>query len=97
MFSFKIMADTTNQELSSSILAFSLDIYRSSTHSDNIFMSPSSVFTVLAMIQTGAKGETLKQMTKALKLTATDREKQLAMFKSFNSALMKGSRYVILT
>jgi len=95
MFSFKMMADTANQELSSSILNVSLDIYRLSTDSDNLFMSPSSVFTVLAMIQTGAKGETLKQMTKALRLTETDSQKQLAMFKSFNSALMKGSRDVI--
>jgi len=91
------MVDTTNQALSSSILDFALDIYRSSTGSDNLFMSPSSVFTVMTMILTGAKGETLKQMTGALYLTETDRQKQLAMFKSFNSALMKRSQDVILT
>jgi len=91
------MADSKQQELSSSVLDFSLDIYRSSTGSENLFISASSVFNVMAMILSGAKNETLKEMTKALKLTETDRQKQLAMFKSFNSVLMKGSRDVILT
>jgi len=59
-------------------------------------MSPSSVFTVLAMLQTGAKGETLKQMTKALCLTETDSQSLLALLKTFNTRIMQGSKEVIL-
>ncbi|XP_029551493.1 leukocyte elastase inhibitor [Salmo trutta] len=56
--------------------AFALDLYRilSENHADgNIFFSPLSISSALAMVYLGAKGDTAEQMAKTLCLdTATD-------------------------
>ncbi len=51
--------------------AFALDLYRqlSSENSENLFFSPYSLSTALAMTYAGARGDTEKQMASALQFT----------------------------
>ncbi len=50
--------------------AFAFDLYRSlSAKQGNLFLSPYSIITALAMTQTGARGDTLAQMNTVLHLT----------------------------
>ncbi|XP_052766202.1 serpin B4-like [Mya arenaria] len=84
--------------ISNAVVDFSLGVYKlSAVGGENLFMSPSSVYAVMAMIQAGAGAATLEQMTAALKLTGHNRKTQLQLLKEFNTAMMAGSRDVILT
>src|SRR5262249_14983680 len=50
--------------------AFAFDLYgKLRTHDGNLFLSPASISTALAMTYAGAAGETEKQMAKALHFT----------------------------
>ncbi len=52
---------------------FAVDLYRRlSAESGNIFLSPLSIASVLAMAYAGARGETAKQMAQALHLASED-------------------------
>ncbi|NP_001382662.1 serpin family B member 3 isoform X1 [Rattus norvegicus] len=54
---------------------FTLELYRQLRDSeDNIFYSPLSIMTALAMLQLGAKGNTEKQIEKALQLSETTKK-----------------------
>ncbi|KAL1022697.1 hypothetical protein UPYG_G00031160 [Umbra pygmaea] len=59
--------------LSNSNSAFALELYRAlgQTNTGNIFFSPFSVSSALAMVYLGAKGDTAVQMSKALSFNLT--------------------------
>lgn len=55
---------------------FALDIFKavySSGNDENVFLSPASISTVLAMTMNGAAGNTLREMEEALRLNGIDR------------------------
>jgi serpin B len=53
--------------------AFAIDLYRrlAAAGSDNLFLSPHSISTAMAMVATGARGETAKEIEAAFHFTAT--------------------------
>ncbi|MBD3349337.1 MAG: serpin family protein [Candidatus Eisenbacteria bacterium] len=63
-------AESTD-ELASADAAFALSLYRRlGTREGNVFFSPHSIYTALAMTYVGARGETERQMAEALELPA---------------------------
>ncbi|KAH3729958.1 leukocyte elastase inhibitor-like [Dreissena polymorpha] len=83
----------------SSASTFSLDLYKhvvSHNPNDNMFMSPSSIFVVMTMVQTGAKNETRKQMISTLRFRSNDQQMILADAEQFVKVLNKGSDHVTL-
>ncbi|KAK6308801.1 hypothetical protein J4Q44_G00202640 [Coregonus suidteri] len=59
--------------LSNSITAFALELYRTlgQTNTGNVFVSPFSISSALAMVYLGAKGDTAAQMAKVLSFNLT--------------------------
>ena len=68
LFLFPLSANAFSQEtLVENNSAFALDLYQTlRTSKDNIFLSPYSISTALAMTYAGTRGETEKQMQKAM-------------------------------
>jgi len=69
-------------------LQFTLDMYRkmsATSGGDNIFFSPFSISTVLAMTQLGSRGNTLQQMRNVMHLSAIPSDNELA--KAYSSIL----------
>ncbi|KAM9387902.1 heterochromatin-associated protein MENT-like [Phaethornis superciliosus] len=65
------------ESLSVSTNSFTLDLYRKlneTSKGQNIFFSPWSIATALAMVYLGAKGDTATQMAEVLHFNQTDRE-----------------------
>ncbi|XP_060933734.1 leukocyte elastase inhibitor-like [Limanda limanda] len=59
--------------ISSSNTAFALDLFRTLSHanpSGNVFLSPLSISSALAMVYLGARGDTAAQMAKALSFSS---------------------------
>ena len=70
--------------------AFAFDLYQLLRQQDgNLFFSPASVSTALAMVYTGARGETAEQMARALHLEG-GRESATAGFGVLNAVLNNG-------
>lgn len=69
-------SDTSVGGVSASINAFACDLYRhlGNTSEDNLFFSPFSIATVLAMALGGARGTTAEQMTSALHVGGSGQE-----------------------
>lgn len=72
--------------------SFSYDIFRQTVSYDhvaeNLFISPLSISTALAMTLNGAEGETLEQMKEALHLSGMDIEEVNQAFKSLIELLV---------
>ncbi|XP_029606483.1 leukocyte elastase inhibitor isoform X2 [Salmo trutta] len=64
---------STMASLSSSNTAFALELYRTlgQTNTGNVFISPFSISSALAMVYLGAKGDTAAQMAKVLSFNLT--------------------------
>jgi len=79
--------------------AFALDLYaRLSQQPGNVLVSPFSVHTALAMTYAGARGETARQMAKALHFPARDSDLHAgfaALLKEMNQANAAGCELVI--
>ena len=72
--------DSTLDETSSLSNAFALDLYHQLREEDrNLFFSPYSVRTALAMTYIGARGETAEQMRKVLRFGRSDPVTQLEL------------------
>lgn len=87
------------KELSDSVNDFTLDIYKHVVKdhtADNVFMSPSSMMVVLAMLHVGARNKTEDQMSKVLKFEKLDKNSLLRKLETFVSTLKKGSKSVTL-
>ncbi|CAK6964470.1 leukocyte elastase inhibitor [Scomber scombrus] len=83
--------------ISSSNTCFALELYRTlsqSNSSGNIFISPLSISSALAMVYLGAKGETAAQMAKGLSLSPG--EGVHADFQTLNAAINSPSASYIL-
>lgn len=96
---FLAMATGSKQAYLNRVSEFSLDVFKrclKSSLSDNVFMSPASIFIALTMVKLGAKNNTLDQMMKALKCVSLAKEEILGMASQFMSSLKKQSNYVLL-
>ncbi|KAH3729957.1 leukocyte elastase inhibitor-like [Dreissena polymorpha] len=85
--------------MSSSASKFSLDLFQhvvSHNPHGNLFMSPSSIFVVMTMVQTGARNETRNQMISTLQFQSNDQQSILADAEQFVKVLNKGSDHVVL-
>ena len=90
---------TLEKQLSDSITSFSFDLYKKAAQSagdTNMFVSPSSIFTVLAMLHAGARKNTLAEMTSTLKLQNFETPSSYDDMGKFLSLLMKGNNSVTL-
>ncbi|XP_052810598.1 leukocyte elastase inhibitor-like [Mya arenaria] len=88
-----------NPKVSASANEFTLDIYKAVTESsknDNLFIAPTSILVVMAMVQVGARNVTKDQMVAALKLKFRNEKELLEEFELFSKALNQGSRDVTL-
>ena len=87
-----------NNKVAISATEFTLDVYKEvvKKSSDNIFMSPSSILVVMAMLHAGAKNRTQEQMTKTLHFGTKTEEDVLEMMTNFMSVLQQGSASVTL-
>ena len=87
-----------NNKVAISATEFTLDVYKEvvKKSSDNIFMSPSSILVVMAMLHAGAKNRTQEQMTKTLHFGTKTEEDILEMMTNFMSVLQQGSASVTL-
>ncbi|MBD3189009.1 MAG: serpin family protein [Candidatus Heimdallarchaeota archaeon] len=80
----KIIADGSN--------TFALELYSQLNKTDtNVFFSPISISTALAIVYAGARGETAKQMEKTLGLTLHSRRMHLA-YEKFMKELPIGKK-----
>ncbi len=69
------VADAAREALAAGNRAFALDLYRALREQDgNLFYSPYSISTALAMAYAGAAGETQRQMAEALHFTLSPDE-----------------------
>ena len=84
---------TMEKGLPDSITEFSLDLYKelASSEKGNLFMSPSSVSIVMAMVRAGARSDTKTQITNTLKLDKLAESKIHPAFKELITALRTGS------
>ncbi|KAH3790820.1 leukocyte elastase inhibitor-like [Dreissena polymorpha] len=85
--------------MSSSSPKFSLDLFQhvvSHNPHGNLFMSPSSIFVVMTMIQTGARNETRNQMISTLQFQSNDQQSILADAEQLFKVLNTGSDHVTL-
>ena len=85
--------------LSESFNEFTLDLYKTlaGKNNDNLFMSPSSVMVVMAMVHAGARGNTESQMKKVLKLERLEEKDIHASFEGFVRSMKKESNNFTLT
>jgi serpin B len=82
------VSDVAREALAAGNRAFALDLYRELREQDgNLFYSPYSISTALAMAYAGAAGETQRQMAEALHLTLPPEEVHAA-FNALNLDLM---------
>ena len=68
-----LTTDATLQKLSTANSDFAFDLYKRLAKAgadENLFFSPASISTAMAMVHAGAKGETKKQMADVLKYSA---------------------------
>jgi len=78
---------------------FTLDVYKEilkTSENKNVFMSPTSILVVMAMVQAGTKNETRKQLLRGLKIKHEDQNKILQEFEGFVKVLKQGSQSVTL-
>ena len=90
---------SADRKLSESFNEFTLDVYKNlaSKDNENLFMSPSSVMVVMAMVHAGARGNTESQMKKTLKLERLEQKGIHAAFGEFVRSMKKGSDNFTLT
>ena len=93
------MAASVDKRLSESFNEFSLDLYKNlaAKDGDNLFMSPSSVMVVMAMVRAGARGNTDSQMKKTLKLDKIQEKDIHQLFEGFVKSMKKESDNYTLT
>ena len=86
-------------DLSKCNTSFGLDLFKklvASKKGGNVFFSPYSIFSALAMTSLGAKNETLNQLRKALKLEDIPEEQAHKLFSEMNEAVLKNcDKYVL--
>ncbi|RZC34789.1 Serpin domain containing protein [Asbolus verrucosus] len=90
-----IAADKANlRKFTSGNVAFAADIYKqvSAESNENFLVCPFSAETVLALVQSGAKGETRKELRTALHLSQSS-EKIENVFRSLLPSLSGGKHY----
>jgi serpin B len=81
------VADETRETLAAGNRTFALDLYRALRKQDgNLFYSPHSISTALAMAYAGAAGETQRQMAEALHFTLSSEDLHAA-FNALDLAL----------
>ena len=92
------MASKENS-LSESFNEFTLDLYKNLAGKDdgNLFMSPSSVMVVMAMVHAGARRNTESQMKKVLKLERLEGTGIHASFEGFIRSLKTENKNFTLT
>ena len=97
LYSFRMAS--ADRKLSESFNEFTLDVYKNlaSKDNENMFMSPSSVMVVMAMVQAGARGNTESQMKKTLKLERLEQKEFHASFGEFVKSMKKESDNFTLT
>ncbi|XP_057556157.1 leukocyte elastase inhibitor isoform X2 [Hippopotamus amphibius kiboko] len=87
----------TMEQLSAANTRFALDLFRTLSKSDpagNLFVSPFSISSALAMILLGARGNTAAQMSKALHFEGV--EEIHSRFQSLNADINKcGAPYIL--
>ena len=79
-------------DLSKCNTSFGLDLFKklaSSNKEGNVFFSPYSISSALAMTSLGAKNETLNQLRKALKLEDIPEEQAHKLFSEMNKSIME--------
>jgi serpin B len=77
-----VKIDRNVKDAARSVNDFALDIYaRLKKKEGNIFLSPASISTALAMTYAGARGETAAEMKKTLHFTLSDKDLHPAMGK----------------
>lgn len=87
-------------DLSASVTDFSIALYKLTSSGDSgasLFVSPSSVYVVLAMLHAGARNKTLAEMTSALQLSQAGEKHLYDDIETFFEKLLKGSSSVILS
>ncbi len=92
--------DCIDERLVNGNIAFSLSIFRDLCENDphkNIFISPASISTALAMTANGASGETLQSMLGALHLQSMSLEEMNGAFAGLQSILQNPDPKVELT
>ena len=90
---------SADRKLSESFNEFTLDVYKNlaSKDNENMFMSPSSVMVVMAMVHAGARGNTESQMKKTLKLERLEQKEIHASFGEFVKSMKKENDNFTLT
>ena len=85
--------------LSESFNEFTLDLYKNLAGKDdkNLFMSPSSVMIVMAMVHAGARGNTKSQMKTVLKLERLEEKDIHASFEDFVRSMKTENKNFTLT
>lgn len=91
----KVFTPEESQGISAALSAFSTSLYKALSKnvgdSENLFVSPFSVATVLSMAHVGAKGNTAAQLKSAMHLTGIEDEKINAVIGSLCRSL-KGDK-----
>eukprot|EP00057_Strongylocentrotus_purpuratus_P014794 XP_011669268.1 PREDICTED: leukocyte elastase inhibitor-like isoform X2 [Strongylocentrotus purpuratus] len=89
---FSEQQDTSGQlvQLSSANIGFALDLYQTlqdERRGTNLFFSPLSISTALAMTQLGARGDTATQIADVFRFNQTDQDQLHGTFKELNNLL----------
>eukprot|EP00057_Strongylocentrotus_purpuratus_P017417 XP_011671891.1 PREDICTED: leukocyte elastase inhibitor-like isoform X2 [Strongylocentrotus purpuratus] len=89
---FSEQQDTSGQlvQLSSANIGFALDLYQTlqdERRGTNLFFSPLSISTALAMTQLGARGDTATQIADIFRFNQIDQDKLHGTFKELNNLL----------
>jgi len=78
--------------MESCMVDFGLDIFKqiaSNSPADNVFLSPSSIMVVMAMLHYGARGNTRDQMTRALKFDHFNGQSPYAHFDDIMNSMQR--------
>ena len=89
-------ADTT-EELPKAVNAFGVHLYQTITQTqdeENVFFSPVSIATAMAMTQLGARGNTAKQIAKVLRFNNIDGDELHQAFKKLDDVLFNPDREI---
>ena len=89
---FSKQQDTSGQlvQLSSANIGFALDLYQTlqdERRGTNLFFSPLSISTALAMTQLGARGDTATQIADVFRFNQIDKDQLHGTFKGLNNLL----------
>ena len=89
---FSKQQDTSGQlvQLSSANIGFALDLYQTlqdERRGTNLFFSPLSISTAMAMTQLGARGDTATQIADVFRFNQIDQDQLHGTFKELNNLL----------